>query len=39
MEHEVATSYDDVQTTLAVTCKKTKMVSFASSIMRDVVAP
>ena len=37
MEHAVAKSYSDIPNTLTVPCEKSKMVSFASSIMKKIV--
>ena len=39
MEHAVANSYDNIYNALTVPCEKSKMVSFTSSIMRNIVAP
>ena len=39
MEYAVAKSYEDIQNTLTVPCKKSKIVSFASLIMRNIAAP
>ena len=36
MEHAVAKSYDDIHNTLTVPCEKSKMVSFAFSIMKKI---
>ena len=37
VEHAVAKSWDDVPNTLRVPCEKSKMLFFASSIMRNIV--
>ena len=39
VEQAVAKSYDDIHNTFTVPCEKSKMVSFASSIMKQIVAP
>ena len=39
MEHAVAKSFDDIHNTFTVPCEKSKIVSFASSIMKQIVAP
>ena len=36
MEHAVAKSYDDIHNTLTAPCEKSKIVSFASSIMKNI---
>ena len=37
MEHTVAKSYDEIHNTPTVLCKKSKIVSFVSSIMKNMV--
>ena len=37
MENGVAKSYDDIHNTLLVLCEKSKMVSFAPSIMKNII--
>ena len=37
MEHAVAKSYDGIHNTLTVSCEKSKMVSFTSSIMKNII--
>ena len=37
MEHAFAKSYDDIYNTLKVPCQKSKMISFASSIIKNIV--
>ena len=39
MEHAVANSYDDINNTFIVPCEKPKIISFASSIMKNNIAP
>ena len=36
MERAVAKSYDDIRNTLTVPCDKSKMISFTSSIMKNI---
>ena len=36
MERAVAKSYDDIHNTLTVPCDKSKMISFTSSIMKNI---
>ena len=37
MEHAVAKLYDDIHNTFIVPCEKSKIVSFASSMMKNTV--
>ena len=37
MEHASAKFYDDIHNTLKVPCQKFTMISFASSIMKNIV--
>ena len=39
MEHAVAKLHKNIHNTLTVPCKRSKMVSFASSIMTNIVTP
>ena len=36
MEHPAAKSYDDIHNSFTVPCEKSKVVSFASSIMKNI---
>ena len=36
VEHAVAKSYDEIHNTLRVPCEKSKIVPFASSIMKNI---
>ena len=38
MEHVVAEAYHDIHNTFTVPCEKSKMVSFAFSIMQNIIA-
>ena len=38
MEHPVAASYDNIHNISTVPCEKSKMASFASSVMKNIVA-
>ena len=38
VEYALTKSYDDIHKTLTVSCEKSKMVYFASSIMKNIVA-
>ena len=38
MEYALTKSYDDIHKILTVRCEKSKMVSFASPIMKNIVA-
>ena len=37
MEHAVTKLYDDIHNTLTVPCEKSEMVSFASSVTKNIV--
>ena len=39
VEDAVAKSYNDIHNTFTVPCEKSKMVSFTSSIMKNIIAP
>ena len=39
VEHKVGRSYDNMHSTFTVLCEKSKIVSFDSSIMKNVACP
>ena len=39
MEHAVANSYGDISNTFIVPCEKPKIIYFASSVMKNNIAP